>query len=149
MIRELENHGVAKQAHSLGALSIMRRTFFHTLHVHLQNSVHITDFLFTPISKESWDYVTQHLPVHHPLKLAMTAQLSYKGSHLGNLSHKPSYFLPSPIYIGNKLCWAVIKNTNRPPTVIRADLRIKIKDLILVYNNGSQKLKSKKNVGSL
>jgi hypothetical protein len=74
----------------------------------------------------------------------MTAQLSYKGSHLGNLSHKPSYFLPSPIYIGNKLCWAVIKNTNRPPTVIRADLRIKIKDLILVYNNGSQKLESKK-----
>jgi hypothetical protein len=103
---------------------------------------HEEDILFTPISKESWDYVTQHLPVHHPLKLAMTPQLSYKGSTLATYRiNPPTSSFP---YLGNKLCWAVIKNTNRPPTVIRADLRIKIKDLILVYNNGSQKLKSKK-----
>jgi hypothetical protein len=72
----------------------------------------------------------------------MTPQPSYKGSTLATyLINPPTSSSP---YLGNKLCWAVIKNRNRPLTDIRADLRIKIKDLILVYNHGSQKLKSKK-----
>jgi hypothetical protein len=80
--------------------------------------------------------------MHHPLKLAMIPQLSYKGSTLATYHiHPPTSSFP---YLGNKLCWAVIRNRNRPLTVIRADLRIKIKDLILVYNEGSQKLKSQK-----
>ncbi len=140
MIRELETHGVAKQAHSLGAEVSWGGHF--SIHTCTSAKLSATDFLFTPISKESWDYATQHLPVHHPLKLAMTPQPSYKGSTLATyLINPPTSSSP---YLGNKLCWAVIKNRNRPLTDIRADLRIKIKDLILVYNHGSQKLKSKK-----
>jgi hypothetical protein len=72
----------------------------------------------------------------------MTPQLSYKGSTLATYCiNPPTSSFP---YLGYKLCWAVIKNRNGPLTVIRADLRIKIKDLILVYNHSSQKLKSKK-----
>jgi hypothetical protein len=72
----------------------------------------------------------------------MTPQPSYKGSNLATYRiNPPTSSFP---YLGNKLCWAVVKNRNRPLTVIRADLRIIMKDLILVYNHGSQKLKSKK-----
>jgi len=66
-------------------------------------------------------------------------------SKLEQKTTQPSYIQITGCY----QCWVGIRNRHRPPAVIRAVLKIhhhfvqKIKDMVLVYNRGSQSLLKK------